>query len=287
MNKTKILASIAFAAILSACGSDNGSLPELANNNSGSISPFDTLVVKFKSDLVDLDKLELNSNIVIDHGEIVYGKTICKEKKTTGKELCFIGTNKTAGRSHYFDYGKLNSIVFKKLKNADGYVKDSIVFNFYTYTILDTEPNNREDTAGDIDLIGDISTGVTFAGIIDKEIGTSQDGFPSYDTDDFYKLKLKQGDIISITVSNKTTPIKARFYGSCNSQNKNECNDKIDTTTVTKKSIALIDTIKPGHLQGDDPVSKMVPFYINVFDKNINERSNPYTVTVKLIYRKS
>lgn len=279
MNKTKILAFAAIAAMLAACGSDDGSPPELASNNSGAISPFDTLVVKFNSDLVDIDKLD-SSNLTLNQDMThITGKT-------TSKELRFAGTNATPGGSFYFDYGKTDSIVFKKLKNSDGYIKDRTVFHFSTYNILDNEPNNREDDANDIELLGDITKGVTFAGVIDKEIGVNDLGFPSYDTDDFYKLNLKQGDIISISVSNKTTPFKIRFYGPCHSGNKAECNDKTDSTSTAKKSIALIDIVKTGHLQGDEPLGKMVPFYINVYDKSIGEKSNPYTATVKVTYRK-
>jgi len=281
MDKLKFLASVALVAMLLACGSDNGSPPELANKLSGTISPFDTLVVKFKSELIELDKLD-ESNIILNNGKFIKGKT-------TGKELRFVGTNATPGGSHYFDYGKNDSIIFKKLKNSDGYRigdKDSLVFSFFAYTKLDNEVNNREEDANDIETLGELTKGITFVGVIDKEIGQNTEGFSSYDTDDYFKLNLKQGDIISITASNKNIPLKLHFYGPCNSENKTECNNKTDSTTAKKSSITLIDTIRTGHLQGNELLSKMIPFYINVTDKNIAEKSNPYMITVKLTYRK-
>jgi hypothetical protein len=278
MNKIKIFAFIALAVIFSACGSDDGSAPELANDHSGTISPFDTLVVKFKSDLADIDKLD-TSNIIINNGKLVTGKT-------TGKELRFIGTNLTPGGSYHFNYAISDSIVFKNLKNVDGYTKERTVLYFSTYPISDHEPNNTEEDANDVELLGNILTGITFAGVIDKGIGINDQGFTSYDTDDFYKFNLKQGDIISITASNKTTPFKIHFYGTCNSGNKTECNDKTDSTSTAKKSITLIDTVKTGHLLANDPVGKMLPFYLNVIDKNISEKSNPYNLTIKVTFRK-
>jgi len=281
MNKTKILAFIALAAILSACGSDEGSPPELINNEI-EISPFDTLVVRFNSNLIGLDTIG-ESNVVLNNGTWV--------KKTSSKELYFIGANTTPGGSHYFSGGKRDSIVFKNIKNSD-YLKDRVAFKFFTPVILDNEPNNREEDANDVESLGNnITEGITFAGVIDKYMGTGADGFRKEDKEDFYKFNLKRDDIISITISNNTkisnTPLKVRFFGVCNSANKGTCNDKTDSTTTAKKNtITLMDTVLTGHLQGSDSLNTVYPFYIKIFE-NTNDKSNPYIVTVKKLVKKS
>jgi len=283
MNKIKVLAFIAIAAILSACGTDDGSPPELKKNYRGDLSPFDTLTVEFDSKLIDLDTSS-ESNVVLNNGK----KWV--ERKTSSKELYFIGANTTLGGSHYFAGGKSDSIVFKNIKNSD-YKKEITVFYFSTLTILDNEPNNEPKDANDIEqkdangieLLGKITDGVTFAGIIDKKMGMSG-GFPIKDEEDFYKLNLKRGDRISITVTNtiknKPTPIKVRFFGDCYSD-KSLCNDKVDSTTSKNGySVTLEDIVKVGHEQEGDIVGKISPFYIDIFE-NANDTSNPYTVTVK------
>jgi len=273
MNKIKILAFIALAAIFSACGSDEGgSSPELKKNYIGNISPFDTLGVEFNSKLVDLDTSS-ESNVVLNGGK----KWI--KRNTSGKELYFIGTDTTLGGSHSFAGGKNDSIEFKNIKNSDGYRTPRTVFYFSTYTILDREPNNRQEDANDVELLGKLTEGVHFAGIIDKKMGMSEQGFYNLDYEDFYKLNLKRDDIISITITNKNTPIKVNFFGACYSINKSLCNDKTDSTTAKNKySITLIDTVKTGHEQA--VVGEVSTFYIKIFE-NANDKSNPYTVTVK------
>ncbi len=279
MNKTKILAIIALAAILSACGEDEGKgvLPELVNKYPNLISPFDTLVVKFNSNLIGLDTSS-ESNVVLGNGK----KWV--DRKTSSNELRFIGTNRTTADtgSYYFTGGKSDSIEFKNIKNSDNYVKDRTVFYFSTHNILDHEPNNREEDANDVESLGNITEGIIFAGVIDKYMGMNEGGFENSDTKDFYKFKLKRDDRISITVSNKITPLKVRFFGTCYSTNKSTCNDKTDSTTANNKySITLIDTVKTGHLQGSDSLNKVSTFYINIFENTTNPKPNPYTVTVK------
>lgn len=281
MTKTKIFAFIALGAILSACASDDDSAPpKLVNAYPNLVSPFDTLVVKFDSKLIDLDTVG-ESNVVLGNGK----KWInCDDKnkkpkpRSNGKELCFIGADNTQGGSHHFAGGvQIDSIEFKNIKNSD-YKTNRTVFYFSTYTILDREPNNEPKDANDIESLGKITDGVIFTGVIDKKMGMSG-GFPIEDKEDYYKLNLKRGDNISITVTNKNTPLKVRFFGACNY--KDECNDKTDSTTSKNKySVTLIETVKSGHENEGDIVGKVSPFYIDVFE-NANDKSNPYIVTVK------
>jgi len=277
MTKTKILAFIAIAAIFSACASDDDSAPpKLLNAYPNTISPFDTLVVKFDSKLVGLDTTG-ESNVVLGNGKIWVNR------KTSAKELYFIGANRTTADagSYYFTGGRSDSIEFKNIKNSD-YKTNRTVFYFSTHKILDIEANNIQKDANDIESPGDSITktnAVTFTGVIDKYMGIGADGFKKEDESDFYKFNSKRDDIISITVTNKNTPLKVRFFGPCYTINKSLCNDKTDSTTSKNKySVTLIDTVKVGHEQ--ESVGEISPFYIDIFE-NTNDKPNPYIVTVK------
>jgi len=268
MNKTKILAFIALAAIFSACGSDEGSLPELANNNSGSISPYDTLVVKFKSDLVDIDKLD-ETKVIFPRGTLVKGKA-------TGKELRFIGTNKTPGGLDYFEEGISDSIEFKDLKNSDGYIKDRTVFYFSTLRIFDKEPNDSQASASEIDR-DKAKNGITFAGVLDHKVGTTDIGQSIYDVNDYYTLKLKASDTVSINVTNREA-LNIEIKGPSGTT---------DTTfqALKGKSNAFKYSVGTGYLFENPTltVNDLVPFYINITDNATSSPPNPYTIRINVM----
>jgi len=157
------------------------------------------------------------------------------------------------------------------------------VFYFSTNKMWDREPNNQPEDANDIEeLSGEkIADGITWAGVLDKK-GMNDQHYPISDDDDYYKLNLKHGDSISITVTNtitnKPTPLKVHFEGKCIVP---PCNNKIDSTSSKNKySVTLKDTVKAGHLGPEDVMGKISPFYIDIFD-NTENKPNPYKVTVK------
>jgi len=267
MNRTKFLAFIAFAAMLAACGSndDDGGPPELANNNI-TISPFDTLVVKFNSNLVDADKLEVGQ-----------GKTLIKGNAVSS-ELRFIGTNFTDGHSPYFDGGQ-NSIKFKKLKNSDGYIKDSTVFYFYTIPILDKEPNASETYANDIDdykdIIGDIrKSEVIFAGILDSIYGVSANGQELSDNRDYYAFKLKVGDTLFVTIENRM-PLSLTINGP-----EGVAQEK-SFQTVKGKPNEYSYIFGPECLIDKKCTDEPLSFYMNL--ARIAASPNPYTIRIKVV----
>jgi len=274
MNKTKILAFIALGAILSACGSEEGTPPELVNSYPNSISPFDTLVVKFKSSLVEIDKLDESNNIILNQGKWIKGKA-------TGKELRFIGTNTTPGGLNYFDGGTTDSIVFKKLKNADGYIKDKDIFYFSTYTILDKEPNGSETSANDIESIGNPKRGegVIFAGVLDHKIGTTDAG-DIYDMEDYYTLKLKAADTVSITVANSEV-LSIIVKGPKGLEDKTFQALKGKTNVFTY-IVGLEYLLEDSSLNAKDPVS----FYIKAIDNAMTSKPNPYNIRIKVAEKK-
>ncbi|MDR2584010.1 MAG: hypothetical protein LBC75_11065 [Fibromonadaceae bacterium] len=271
MNKTKILAFIALGAILSACGSDEGTPPELVNSYPNTISPFDTISVKFKSELVDLDKLD-STNIVFNHGKLI------KPKAATGKELRFIGAKTTPGGLNYFEGGISDSIEFKKIKNSDGYIKERTVFYFSTLPILDEEPNDSKTSTSvkeiDAEKAATEKNGVTFAGVLDHRIGVTDAGQTIYDVEDYYMIKLKGKDTLSITVTNRDA---------LNIVIKGPEGIKDLTYQAPKKSNVL-----PLYVVGLDylltnPTSDPVPFYINVTDNATTSPPNPYTIRIKVM----
>ncbi|MCL1956570.1 MAG: hypothetical protein FWF63_04550 [Fibromonadales bacterium] len=241
--------------------------PELVNSYN-TISPFDTLVVKFKSELVDIDKLN-ESNIILSRGKLIKGKA------TTGKELYFIGTNTTPGGLNYFEGGASDSIVFKNLKNVDGYVKNRTVFYFYTYPILDNEPNNREEHANDIELIGDLrkGNGVVFAGVLDHKVGVTDVGIDIYDMEDYYTLKLKARDSVSITVINQEdlSLIINGPSGTAFQATKGKSN-------VFQYIVGFDYLLENPTLSINYPIS----VYIKVVDNDTSKPPNPYNINIKV-----
>jgi hypothetical protein len=193
--------------------------------------------------------------------------------------LCFVGNNKTYGGAFYFDEGVENdSIVFLNLKNSD-YTRKRTALNYSTHKIFDEEPNNKEADANDIELFGKITGGVTFAGILDKEFGIGEDGFPKSDSEDYYKLYLTEGDSIYIKASNQGSPFSFVFYGPC-PRPSSGCNK--DSIYVNKKIDSLQTVIKGGYLPIGSTVGTPGTFYIKVVDKNMATPPTPYLITVKV-----
>ncbi|MDR2593686.1 MAG: hypothetical protein LBC87_02825 [Fibromonadaceae bacterium] len=274
MNKTKILAFIALAAILSACGSDDGgSPPKLAKEYIKNISPFDTLVVKFNSNLVDLDTSG-KSNVVLGNGEKwvnCYDKNKKPKPRSSGKELCFIGANTTPGSLNYFD--KEGSIVFVKIKNSDGYINDKTVFDFTTLDLLDREPNNSQTSASELDREKATRDTVKFAGVLDHKATVNEETI--YDVEDYYMLKLKGQDIVSINVTNRDA-LKLIIKGP---------NSRVKDTTfqIPKGGNPKPLTYEVGlEYLLENPTSDPVPFYINVTDDAPTSPPNPYTINIKV-----
>jgi hypothetical protein len=280
MSKTKTLALSAFVAILFACGSQDGSPPELKNKQLGTISPYDTLVAEFDSEIIDIDKLGREN---IDAESHVKRKSIRDTSKTSlcfsKKVLCLIGDKVTDGGAPYFDEGITeDSIIFRDLKNSNG-TRKYTALRYSTHKIFDIEPNDMESSANDIETFGKVVDGVTFAGILDKEVGTDGDGKPISDTDDYYKLYLTEGDRVYIKASNQGNPFSFRFYGPCPRPNSG-CNDT--TIRVDKKVDSLQTRIESGYLQIGSTVGTPGTFYIRVFDRNLDAKPTPYLITVKV-----
>jgi hypothetical protein len=245
------------------CGSQDsdGGPPELEKSDLIFISPFDTLKVKFNSTLVDItaEKNIIASNVVL------------VPSSTNSNELRFIGKTKTPGGAHYFDRGT-SKIIFKNLKNTDGYVKEQDSVSFRPHPIVDKEPNSTEGTANSI--IRD----VTFAGIIDKSTISTPSG-DIYELTDFYKLDLSLGDKVSIIVSGRDL-INVRFYGTCLDASKG-CSDK---TSPRAKSVVIEETVKSGNFKYNPETNTYdatATFFIEISDKTPETDPNPYTITVE------
>ena len=272
--------------MLAACGSQDGSPPELENSHLGTISPFDTLVVKFKTELANIDKLDA-SNIAINQNMTLIYKVDSKGNKiATGKELRFIGADTTPGGWYRFrDDIRDESIIFKNLKNIDGYTAKFIELMFSTHPIRDIEPNNSEEEANELDSFLNTSARETsFAGILDHKFEVNSAGDTTNverDAADFYKLELKETETITINASSRTAPFKVRFYGECHRPLAGCLNDTLTITEniVKDKKIATLSKIIPsGHWPEGVPTGSKVVFYIKVFDVGIGSPANPYVI---------
>jgi len=277
MDKTKILALalIALAAILSACGSDDGSPPKLVKEYVKNVSPFDTLKVKFNSELVDLDTVG-ESNVVLNNVKWV-------KRKTSAKELYFIGADTTLGGLNYFE--KEGSIVFTKIKNSDGYIKDRTVFDFTTIDLLDKEDNNSKDSASIIDSEKAKRDSVKFAGVLDHK--GVENGKTVYDVEDYYMLKLMGQDTVYIDVTNdKNNNALKLIISGPNSRVKDTTFQIPKGGTPSKKPLKYVVGLE--YLL-ENPIcpscgstSEPVPFYINVTDDAPTSPPNPYTISIKV-----
>ncbi|MDR2579395.1 MAG: hypothetical protein LBC85_00170 [Fibromonadaceae bacterium] len=270
MNKIKFFALLAFSAMFFACGSQDGSPPELKNSQLGAISPFDTLRAEFNSEIVDIDKLD-SSNIVSrqDVGITCYGSC---------RELLFTGVNTTPGGARYFSHTARDSIVFKKITNSDGYTtKNDLVLYFSTIPILDdieNHSNSSEAHAKDLDPFLTEITGrsVEFAGVLDHKISGN-----IFNMEDYYKLSLRMSDVIKITAKARDT-----LNVTLTEPGRNSVNQTFGVKKGGSEERSY--TIGSGHLDIDsgDPSNKLVDFIIKVSDDNPSAPPNPYTLLISV-----
>lgn len=279
MNKIKAFILSAVLIMLFACGSQDDGSPASLKTNQFNISPFDTLVVEFDSEIVDIDRLgEANFELNQDITQII---RLDKNGKPQTKSniLYFVGALTTEGGSKYFKPANVDSIVLKGLENSDGYTTKNATLKFSTYRILEEEPNDTEEEANDLtEFLNYNISKEPFAGVLDhKRTGDENEYLVVRDRADYYKLNLKIGDIISIEASkNDTIPFKVRFYSNCKQQDKG-CTDK---TIDVKKSGFIQDTTKLGDFEITDNQTTERPFYIRVTDDT--QSSAPYQMNIKV-----
>jgi hypothetical protein len=266
MYKIKFLAFIAVTAVFFACGSQESGSPPKLKNGRIAISPYDTLVAEFDSEIVDVRKLE--EKIFFSQKDMI--QVFPDTTQTSSKKLYFIGTYRTTpGNRSYFSNIINGSVAFLGLENKDGYVRNKDTLYFSTYPILDKELNDSEINANEI-----TDEEIIFAGILDHKI--SQETGTIYDVEDYYKIKLKANDVLTITVSN--------FRDSLDITIKKPNGVKDTAFAVSKKKTNTF-TYRVGldYLLDDQTLTAadMVYFYIGISDNNISSPPNPYTIYVK------
>jgi len=283
MNKTKILAIIALAAILLACGDEEGggAPPSLKKDHLGFISPFDILEAEFDSKIVNVNELKLTDISYSTKMELLnifdsFDDTLKQLGiKKSDNILYFRGdsSSKTPGGLHHFAGGINAFITFKNLKNSDGYRRDSTTLYFSTYQILDNLAGNNDTLtrAVDLETLFSNSTQVSFAGVLDHKIGASK-----FNMEDYYKISLRMNDVLKILAkSNDSLTINITEPGR-NSVNK--------TCGVSSKKETICElTVGSGHLNLDDPnepANKLADFYIKIYDNKSSAPPNPYTMQI-------
>ena len=278
MNKVKILAFIVFAAMLAACGPDDGSPPSLKNNGDMNfISPFDTIVAEFNSKIVNIDKL--------NEGNIKYSQPMKMIiYNTTSNRLYFVGISDTAscGLTHLKPKSnRRDSIVFSNLRNEDNYVQKNAVLKFFTYPIFDSDNNDvsNPDDLKNLRLSGVITDSttdeVTFAGTI----GLNPDTSPEWiDLNDYFKLSLKAYDSLYVRLSNAKN---------------NEANLSIVFPLISNRDSTIVATVdgKTKYI-----AYKMDPEFIDVPDRDTpvefkirvshTGTLTPYLLWVKIVEKK-
>jgi hypothetical protein len=274
MNKIKILAFIALAAIFSACGPDegSGSKPSLIDDHPPKKSPFDILEAEFDSKIVNVDEIDISFSTKM---ELLDDKKLDSLGiKKSDKILYFRGTDSiTPGGLPYFASDIDAFITFKNVKNSDGYRRDSTTLYFSTYQILDNLSGNNDTLTRAVDLETSFlnKKTVSFAGVLDHRIGASKVNY-----EDYYKISMRARDTLKIMAkSNDTLTINITEPGK-NSVNKS-CGVSPKKEIICENLI-----IGNGHLNLDDPnepAGKPADFYIKVFDDKTGT-PNPYTLTI-------
>jgi len=156
---------------------------------------------------------------------------------------------------------------------------DSSAPDYSKYEYKDLELNNTEGTATPIEIPAD-KREYTFTGIL-------QNDFENMALDvDYYKLQLKAKDIISITVSNNSSPFSFRFYNPECPRRDEGCNIK-EPVDVANKKASLQDTIKEGNFHDDDTYKTTTTFYIKVSNLTssnelVASKFNQYLINIKL-----
>jgi len=256
MNRTNFFAFLAISAMIFACGSqDNGGgPPKLENSGVNIISPFDTLLAKFNSTIVDIDQLGIEGIV---------------NTNNSSNTIKLIGTYITPGGAPYFKPNQLDSIVFSNVKNSDGYISERVSITYLTYLMLDEEPNDDIATASivKLDTAKAIDT-VVFAGVLDHRYGTS-----SYDMVDHYKLSLQAADTLLITVSSVRENLTLEIKGPTHAT---------DTTFSIVKGAGNKFKYNVGTNILLDPKPEY-SFYLIVLDNDASAKPNPYTISVEKI----
>jgi len=275
MNKILFLVLFAVSAMMFACGSQDGSPPELKNSQVGYISPFDTLVAEFDSKILLSELNDENFTFSSEEPPVLVTK-----KEGSSNKLQFVGSyGTTPGGLAYFkpNVNRGDSIVFLNLKNIDGYVQKRAVIRFNTERILDDidDPSNYEiATARDIDTLGDATIEkIVFAGVLDHHITGNV-----FNTEDFYKLLLRTNDIFTMTIIANNDSLSVDFT----EPGRNSVNQTFSAKKGVLKEFTY--TIGSGHLdvENGDPSNKLVPFYIRVYDQKGYDPPNPYIISISV-----
>jgi hypothetical protein len=247
-----------------ACGSQDDGSPAALISKDLRISPFETLVVEFNSNIVDLGSLKVGENIILSKN--VEWVT---PKETASNKLKFIGKNLTAKGSPYFNPGVSDRIEFKNLKNSEGYIMENAALSFSTLDIIDDikdYENRNKDYPIELDSYFRNKEAIEFAGILDHKI---EDGTTNFD--DYYSLKLRTDDKLTITVTFRS-PLTVQLISP---EGKN-INFLIPSFAYTVTATDL-------NLNKDDPAGMEVSFYIKISDESyatMNAEPNPYTLTI-------
>jgi hypothetical protein len=257
MDKIKIFVLFAIFTVFFACGSQDGGPPELKNGMAfliSPISPFDTLVAEFDSDITSMGSSTIPSNI----------------DTVPGKKLYFVGKNTTLGGLRYFDSNIKDSIVFTMVKNSDGYVKDRAVLYFSTLPILEDLNGENIGYASAIDLKQHfVANKIQFAGVLDHEIAIGQ-----YNVEDYYKISMSMYDTLKISAEpNAALEIKVKIE-----PGKNGIDTTFNVSAKKKNNSELL--IDGRHLSPSDPSGLPADFYIIVSDNVLRAPPNSYKLSI-------
>lgn len=279
IRKFFILAPIS-AAIL-ACGpapEKSSEEPKITGGVMGLVSPFDTLEVEFTTDLEDISASQVESNIDIrwevDEDILrIYGDS-----------------NYTSGIA-LLEPKKTYTVTLRDVESADGDIQeDPQVLTFVTMPILDKDGKDKTGAIksngeyGNAEVLADaekffdgtaLKTGISVAGAI-SGIGRGVE-----DTDDWFRIKLKQGDSLQIDLTNLHDNLQLRLFGPENEDAEmSSFVDVSDEDGAEDERLSFSPSVER-HAFGTRNLDTYLNYWIRVSPSDNADLKSSYVLTVK------
>lgn len=272
-----------FSAMLLACGpaqdkEDSASAPTITNDDLGVVCPFDTLEVEFSTELEDLSSSQVTSNNPV--------------KTSLDEDIVQLwGDSTYSADVSLLLPGKTYTITFKNLESTKGEVQDEPqTLTFETMPMLDSDGKDPSGTIhtngnyGTAEILADsakffdgtlLEKGISVAGVIS---GIAR-GIEDYD--DWYRIRVKEGDSIQIKLSHLRDNLRIRCYGPENSAG--EMSDEItesDKSGTTDEKLVFSPTASR-HSFGTRNLDSYLNYWIRVSPSANKDLKSPYVLAVQ------
>lgn len=271
------------SAALLACGpvpdkGESSKPPKITGGVLGMVSPFDTLEVEFTTELENLESSQVTSNdpvkTSLDEDIIqIWGDSVY----STGVSMLLPG--------------KTYTVTFKDLESTKGEVQETPqILSFETMPILDKDGKDANGVIqtngnyGTAEILGDstkffdgtlVEKGISIAGVISGLARGLED------TDDWYRIRAKEGDSIQISLTNLRDNLRIRCYGPENAAGEmSEQIDEADKSGTSDEEIVFSPNATR-HSFGTRNLDSYLNYWIRVSPSANKDLRSPYVLTVQ------